>query len=321
VTTPSAATSSSSSSTSSRSNASNKIKVNKIVNFEWEQRYTYGNMIAVHKSGAYFAYSIRVDQSGKVKVFNKKLNEKCLLRSFRGRVVDLSFAYYDPEVLLACVDETGCLQIFKISLDTHSKMQTTVVFNLASIIPIPSNEPLSPSSSSTPTTSGGGSAINRIIWCNYIPDSTVNIATSNNAESTITTTTATATTTNTNESAYKVFVLTRKNRADIFHLDLIQQTYDCTSQLETDELIAGHLVIDEHKSTILTASFSPDGSAIATASADGEVNFFKISFLLVSRQTDQLLLLRVLMVKLIFLRFHFHYQITMKMMMMTTKKM
>ena len=97
--------------------------MNKIVNYEWEQRFNYGNMIAVHKSGQYFAYSLRIENSGKVKVFHKKLNEKVLLKSFRGRVVDLAFAYYDLEILLGCVDETGCLQIFKITVDADSKMQ------------------------------------------------------------------------------------------------------------------------------------------------------------------------------------------------------
>ena len=119
---------------------------------------------------------------------------------------------------------------------------------------------------------GGGSVINRIIWCNYIPDSIVTAECSNSKPTGNEQQTAIA------EEASKVFVVTRKNRADIFHLDLIQQTYDCTRQLETDEIVAGHLVIDEHKATILTASFSPDGSAIASSSADGEVNFFKISF-------------------------------------------
>lgn len=236
-------------------------------------------MIAVHKSGLYFAYSIRVDNSGKVKVFNKKLNEKVLLRSFRGRVLDLSFAYYDPEVLLGCVDETGCLQIFKITLDSHSKMQTTVVFNLAPLAPEikTPTDTSDPKQGSLPSPSNqtSVSVINRIIWCNYIPDTSG--AALNGSDD------AQSQQMSLSDVASKVFVLTRKNRADIFHLDLIQQTYDCTRQLETDELIVGHLVIDEHKSTITTASFSPDGSAIASASKDGEVNFFKISF---SSNTD-----------------------------------
>ena len=94
-----------------------------IVNHGWEQRYTHGNMIAVHKSGQYFAYSENVENSGKVKVLNKKLNETVLLKSFKGRVLDLSFAHYDAEVLLGCVDQTGCCQVFKITLDQDLKLQ------------------------------------------------------------------------------------------------------------------------------------------------------------------------------------------------------
>jgi hypothetical protein len=93
------------------------------VSYEWEQRYANGNLIAIHKSGQYFAYAIRMDNSGKVRVFHKKLNEKVLIKSFTCRVVDLSFAYYDHEVLLGCVDESGGLQVFKIVLDADSKIQ------------------------------------------------------------------------------------------------------------------------------------------------------------------------------------------------------
>jgi enhancer of mRNA-decapping protein 4 len=228
-----------------RTNASNKIKVNRIVNYDWEQRYNNGNLIAIHKSGQYFAYSIRVENAGKVRVFHKKLNEKALIKTFTGRVVDLSFAHYDADVLLGCVEENGQLQIFKIVLDANSKMETQVIFNLAPISNIESKS----------------DTMHRIIWCMYIPDSS-----SEQIEPQLT------------EDAFKVFVLTRKNRSDIFHLDIIKQKYDCSKMLNADDLQIGHLVIDEHRSTILTASFSPDGSAIATSSQDGEVNFFKINF-------------------------------------------
>lgn len=102
--------------------------MSRLVNYEWEQRYNNGNLIAVHKSGQYFAYSIRLDNNGKVRIFHKKLNEKVLLKSFKGRVVDLSFAHYDFQILLGCVDETGCLQIFKITLDADSKIQWVIYF-------------------------------------------------------------------------------------------------------------------------------------------------------------------------------------------------
>lgn len=262
-------------SSQTRINASNKIKVNKIVNYEWEQRYNQGNMIAVHKSGQYFAYAIRVDNNGKVKVFNKKLNDKVLLKSFKGRVMDLSFAHCDSEILLGCVDETGCCQIFKISLDHESRIQARVVFNLAPLSQSPLKTFMNNGNENTPSknlqTSNKniGVNVNRIIWCMYIPDAT------NNAHESVTP----SQDADFADDASKVFVLTRKSRADIFHLGLIEENYDCSVQLDkVDEITQGHLVIDDHNSNILAASFSPDGSAIATSSADGEVKFFKISF-------------------------------------------
>ena len=153
-------------------------------------------------------------------------------------------------------------------------IRTSVVFNLAPLsikhaIGSSPGTPISDSQRSqnqTPklglSSNQTGSGISRIIWCNFIPESVQNDASSMN----------------TVEDGSRVFVLTRKNRADIFNLDIIQQNYDITRQLDINELHIGHLITDEHKSTILTASFSPDGSAIATSSADGEVNFFKLSF-------------------------------------------
>ena len=94
-----------------------------IVNYEWDQWFNNGQLISVHKSGTFFAYSIQANSTGKVRVFHKKLSEKILLKSFTGRVVDLSFAHYDLEVLLGCLDETGCLQVFKIYLEIYHKIQ------------------------------------------------------------------------------------------------------------------------------------------------------------------------------------------------------
>lgn len=80
------------------------------------------------------------------------------------------------------------------------------------------------------------------------------------------------------ESAAKLFAYCRKGRVDIFNLDLLLQHYDCSKPLETNELIHGHLVIDLNMSgTVLTACFSPDGTALATASSNGDVNFYKFS--------------------------------------------
>lgn len=98
----------------------------------------------------------------------------------------------------------------------------------------------------------------RIIWCLYVPDHEDQI------------------------DASRYFVLCRKSRAHIFNLDMILSTYKCGINVvnELDEFKrGGHLIIDGvHKASILTACFSPDGTAIATACAAGDVCIFKIAF-------------------------------------------
>jgi hypothetical protein len=39
--------------------ASSKIKVNKIVNYDWEHKYYYGNIMSVHKNGDILVYALR----------------------------------------------------------------------------------------------------------------------------------------------------------------------------------------------------------------------------------------------------------------------
>jgi WD40 repeat protein len=43
-------------------------------------------------------------------------------------------------------------------------------------------------------------------------------------------------------------------------------------------VVTGRLKISDHRGPITDASFSPDGTAIATASADGQVKFFQVVF-------------------------------------------
>ena len=77
------------------------------------------------------------------------------------------------------------------------------------------------------------------------------------------------------DDASTVFMITNNKRADIYHLDMIMQHEDTSKQLFADDIDLGHFIINEHESPIITAAFSPDGSAFATASMDGEVNFLK----------------------------------------------
>ena len=46
---------------------------------------------------------------------------------------------------------------------------------------------------------------------------------------------------------------------------------------EADEITEGQLRITDHTEPISDASFSPDGTALATASLDGQVKFFQVN--------------------------------------------
>ena len=103
-------------------------------------------------------------------------------------------------------------------------------------------------------------SICRIIWCMYIPDSEETVK-------------------NIADDASKVFAVTINKNVDIYHLDLIQQSIDTKNEpISSDNIRKGHLHIYEDYSSVLTASFAPDGSAVATARMTGEVNFYKLSF-------------------------------------------
>lgn len=45
-----------------------------------------------------------------------------------------------------------------------------------------------------------------------------------------------------------------------------------------EDLEEGLLVIDEHTQSIVDATFSPEGSALATVSLDGTIRFFQVIF-------------------------------------------
>jgi enhancer of mRNA-decapping protein 4 len=137
---------------------------------------------------------------------------------------------------------------------SDDKIQTTVTSN--------EEEQAHLVSSTASNTSNLLNMTQRIIWCMFIPDQ----ADQSNQTGEIS-----------NES-FKLFCVTRKNKADVYNLSMIEKNYDCSVELESRNIAVGHLSIRDHTSTILTATFSPDASAITTSSVDGEVNLFKISF-------------------------------------------
>ncbi|NXM25117.1 EDC4 protein, partial [Oxyruncus cristatus] len=141
---------SSDSSITSKARGSNKVKIQPVARYDWEQKYYYGNLIAV--SNSYLAYAIRAASNGSamVRVLSVSTAERTLLKGFTGGVADLAFAHLNSNQL-ACLDEAGNLFVWRLSMDKE-KIQEEILVNIKR----PDNTPLN--------------TFRRIIWCPFIPD-------------------------------------------------------------------------------------------------------------------------------------------------------
>ncbi|NWT04329.1 EDC4 protein, partial [Mionectes macconnelli] len=141
---------SSDSSITSKARGSNKVKIQPVARYDWEQKYYYGNLIAV--SNSYLAYAIRAASNGSamVRVLSVSTAERTLLKGFTGGVADLAFAHLNSNQL-ACLDEAGNLFVWHLAMEKE-KIQEEIVVNIKR----PDNTPLN--------------TFRRIIWCPFIPD-------------------------------------------------------------------------------------------------------------------------------------------------------
>ncbi|XP_041375558.1 enhancer of mRNA-decapping protein 4-like isoform X2 [Gigantopelta aegis] len=217
---------------------SNKVKITPVVNYDWESKYYFGNLIAVHRDNQYVAYVLKGKVNGVVRVLHRKNADRILLKYFDGVVVDVAFAHTD-EILLAAVDEMGNVFVYDLA-EKNSKIISSVVLHVKR----PSN--------SLP------SEYHRIIWCPYIPEdcdeSMTDVST---------------------QDASRVFVVTHNEQAEIWSVDMVTKEYG-SGPLLLENVDNGVICISSHTKAIVDAAFSPDGTALATASLDGEVKFFQV---------------------------------------------
>ncbi|XP_048211253.1 enhancer of mRNA-decapping protein 4 isoform X2 [Perognathus longimembris pacificus] len=141
---------SSDSSISSKARGSNKVKIQPVAKYDWEQKYYYGNLIAV--SNSFLAYAIRAANNGSamVRVISVSTSERTLLKGFTGSVADLAFAHLNSPQL-ACLDEAGNLFVWRLAL-VNGKIQEEILVHI--------RQP-------------EGTSLNqfrRIIWCPFIPE-------------------------------------------------------------------------------------------------------------------------------------------------------
>ncbi len=61
----------------------------------------------------------------------------------------------------------------------------------------------------------------------------------------------------------------------MWNIDTVTKEYG-NGVMTPDEVEIGFLTITSHTKAIIDAAFSPDGTALATASLDGDVKFFQV---------------------------------------------
>ncbi|XP_069757563.1 enhancer of mRNA-decapping protein 4 isoform X2 [Narcine bancroftii] len=134
---------------SNKARGSNKVKIQPVAKYEWEQKYYYGNLIAV--SNQYLAYTIRGPNGvGMVRVLSIGMAERTLLKGFTGGIADLGFAHLNSNQL-ACIDEAGNLFVWQLN-EENGKIQEKIIVHIKR----PDGTPLN--------------ANRRIIWCPFIPE-------------------------------------------------------------------------------------------------------------------------------------------------------
>lgn len=213
---------------------SSKVKLKNVVDFTWAHNFYLGQLLAVHMSGKYFAYGIKVGSGGgMVRVVYKELEQRALLRGMRAGIQDLAFAYVS-NAILACVDYLGNLFIHSIE-STPSELLCSLLLQVDA-------EDVSATS-------------HRVIWCPYIPEEVPSDG----------------------DDISKLLVLTRGSKVELWSVNTVSSRF--RSIEATDPAVkqnGGMVEIDQHSDTIVEATFSPDGTALATASFDGEVKFFQV---------------------------------------------
>ncbi|KAF4519871.1 hypothetical protein B566_EDAN005209 [Ephemera danica] len=227
---------------------SSNVKLRNIVDFSWELKNYPGQLIAVHNQGNFFAYGLKgmnkaVDSSsptGMIRVVSRDTGQRSLIRGIQGMVQDLAFSHLYEEVVLASVDEQGVLMVHHIQENPPGAPKSivcTLLLHIERDKPPPPNE------------------VHRIVWCPYIPDEGV-IPTINS-------------------EVGLLLVYTEGCHAELLSVPMLNKVYRPGPTKSSQIKGAGFLQLPATDTVITDADFSPDGTALALATAGGLIVFFQ----------------------------------------------
>ncbi|KAL8593052.1 hypothetical protein ACOMHN_017978 [Nucella lapillus] len=223
---------------------SNKVKIKPVVQHMWDQRYYHGNLVAVHQDGEFVAFSIKTKSACAIRVMHNTSSDRKLIRGFTGSVVDVAFAH-SSEVIVAGVDDLGTLLVYACKLDQQGDIVPTPLLHIEQ-------------------GESSDCAYNRVVWCPYWPEE------GEESESEV-------------QDSSKVLACTHHGQIDLFAVDVV--TRDCgPGPLNQADIESGRITLVPHDQPIVEAVFSPDGSALASASTDGDVKFFQINWVVDSSE-------------------------------------
>lgn len=72
---------------------------------------------------------------------------------------------------------------------------------------------------------------------------------------------------------------------EVWDVSVVNSQYG-SGPLQPHESYEGFVAITSHVMSVVDASFSPDGTALATASSDGYVKFFQVNILCVNHSSN-----------------------------------
>ncbi|XP_054919673.1 enhancer of mRNA-decapping protein 4 isoform X5 [Dermacentor andersoni] len=216
--------------------SSNRVKIKNIVDYSWELKYNFGKHICLHISGTYLAYALRAAATPAGVV--RVLNLKT-----GERLLVKGFRGQIRDMAFARLATTVMLAI----VDEFGTLCVYEVHENTSTLLMKVERPADEESSE----------YRRVVWCPYVPDDGARGG--NSAE----------------EDNSKFLVATNHEEAEVWNVGHIVTEYGMRT-LTVPQVRAGLQRIIEHTKPIIDAAFAPDGTALATAGADGQVRFFQV---------------------------------------------